>query len=348
MGQDKIQLNVEQELSQAISESKTFHDVVEATNVIDLYAAKQSRSNSEKKPSIWAVASGKGGVGRTLTCTSLAIALIKQGYKVLIVDLDAIGGNVHTQLGLKPSYVSIRNFFEETKALKDCILGTNVPNLSYVQGLWDSWLPTSLTSEQANRFLQSARALPFDFVICDLSAGMSDFNFHILEGADDKFLVCTPEPTAIEKNYRFIENMLTLSLRKTASDEAFTALMKTLSDHRSRSLEKHFSFKSYLRDSQGLSYDSFEKISRKPFHLVMNMTRNQQSADVGYAIKSVCYKYFDLSLDYAGNVDFDNAVWQSIRAFEHVLLSQPFTPLMGQFWNVCKHLIDPSDVNAVI
>jgi flagellar biosynthesis protein FlhG len=64
-------------------------------------------------------------------------------------------------------------------------------------------------------------------------------------------------------------------------------------------------------------------------------------------MKSVCNKFYDLSVDYVGSIDYDNAVWQSVKGGEPVLVAQPFTPLAGQFLTACKHLIAPEEIRAV-
>jgi flagellar biosynthesis protein FlhG len=46
------------------------------------------------------VASGKGGVGKTFVSANLAIALAELGYRVITVDLDFGGANLHSFLGL--------------------------------------------------------------------------------------------------------------------------------------------------------------------------------------------------------------------------------------------------------
>ncbi|MBA2406278.1 MAG: P-loop NTPase, partial [Bdellovibrionales bacterium] len=54
--------------------------------------------NSTKK--IWAVGGGKGGVGKSLVSANVAICLALMGNKVVAVDLDLGGANLHTCLGL--------------------------------------------------------------------------------------------------------------------------------------------------------------------------------------------------------------------------------------------------------
>ncbi|WP_374021191.1 hypothetical protein [Bdellovibrio bacteriovorus] len=103
-----------------------------------------------------------------------------------------------------------------------------------------------------------------------------------------------------------------------------------------------------MKEQTGFQYDFFEALSSTPVRLIVNSARSQSNADLGHSIKSVCNKYYDLGIDFAGAIDFDNAVWQSIRSREHVLVAQPFTALAGQFLTTCKQLIDPEELRAVV
>src|SRR5690606_2030065 len=98
----------------------------------------------------------------------------------------------------------------------------------------------------------------------------------------------------------------------------------------------------------GLNYDFFESLTNNPVRLLINGSRSQSNAELGHSMKSVCNKYYDLSIDYLGAINYDNAVWQSIRNREAVLLVQPFTPLAGQFFATCKQLIAPEELRAVV
>lgn len=300
------------------------------------------------KLKLWIVGSGKGGVGKTFVTSSLGITLSKLGHSVVIVDLDLSGANLHTSLGLQPSHMNIRHFFEGNKTLQELVIPTSFPNLSYVQGFWDSWVPTDFSFDQIERLLPELRKLRADYVIVDMGAGALEVHLELLKSADEKFLITSPEPTSIEKTYRFIEAFVCHSLKQNASTESYNNLISTLRNYRQRTLDKPFSFRSYLKNATNIEYDYFEALSAKPFRLIVNGCRSQNNCELGYSIKSVCNKYYDLNIDYSGPIEFNNAVWQSISNREHVLSSQPFTPLAGQFLNLCKLLIDPEELRAVV
>lgn len=300
-----------------------------------------------RRPQLWVTASGKGGVGKTFITTSLGISLTKLGYSVTIVDLDGSGANVHTALGQNPAPVSLRNWLEGHKDLHETVTPTTLPRLSFIQGLWDNWCPVEISCDQIKKMAQGLRELRTDFVLVDLGPGATEAHLEIFKAADEKILVSTPEPTSIEKTYRFMESYICTSLREDARPEAFSAMLNTLREYRNRKQKKPFSFRQYLKDNEGFVVDHFESLNTNPVRLVINTSRSQTNADLGFSMKSVCHKYYDLGLDYLGAVDFDNAVWQSIRNREPVLISQPFTPLAGQFLAVCKHLIAPEDLRAV-
>lgn len=309
---------------------------------------KNSNTDKGTDAKLWVVASGKGGVGKTFVSSSLGITLSKLGHSVVIVDLDLSGANIHTSLGIAPSHLNVRHFFEGVKTLQELVIPTPFPHLSYVQGFWDSWTPTDFSYAQIHNLIPELKKLRADYVIVDLGAGALEAHLQLFKAADEKFLITSPEPTSIEKTYRFIEAYMCHSLKENATPDAFGNMISTLRNHRQRTLEKPFSFRSYLKEQTGINYDFFEALSSTPVRLVMNSARSQSNTDLGHSIKSVCNKYYDLGIDYVGAIDYDNAVWQSIRAREHVLEAQPFTSLAGQFLGTCKQLIDPEELRAVV
>lgn len=315
----------------------------EVQNVVGI-----TSSSSKTKAQMWVISSGKGGVGKTFAASSLAISLSKLGNSVVILDLDLSGANIHTTFGLSPAPNNIRHFFEGAKKLADLLVPTSVPRISYVQGFWDGWTPTDLTADQVKTLAIEAKKLKADYVLVDLGAGAIAGHLELLQHADEKILITSPEPTSIEKTYRFIESYICYSLKQHCIPESYDGLIRALRDYRNAASGNYFSFRSFLKENSGVHLDYFDNLMTKPIRLMVNCCRSQANIELGHAIKSVCYKFYDFKLDYIGSIDYDNAVWQSIRSREPVLIAQPFTPIAGQFLTTCKQLIDPKELRAVV
>jgi flagellar biosynthesis protein FlhG len=301
---------------------------------------------------IFSIGAGKGGVGKSFISANLGITLVKQNYSVLVVDLDFSGANLHTHLGCQPSSPTIQSFFNGEAALVNLIRPTKVPKLSYVQGGTDDWEHTPVELNQIRSLIVEAKRLPFDYVIFDLGPGHSKQNLEMFQLSDEKILVTSPEPTSIEKTYRFLEFWVYKNLVANATVEAKEKLHSAIKEFRETKKQGHFSFRSYLKETAGFDHDYFSEMKQNPIRVIVNESRSQQEELVGYSIKSVCTKFFDLYVDYIGHIDFDNAVWHAIRDQEVFLLAKPFTSLSGQFMSVAKNLttneIDANLIRAVV
>lgn len=163
------------------------------------------RSISTKSPTVIAVTSGKGGVGKTLTSVNLAVAARRAGASVLILDGDLGLANVDVVLGLTARY-SLRDVLDGHCALSDIILegplGIGVvPSGSGIASL------TALTALQRQQMLDHIATLraDYDVIIIDTGAGISDTVMHFNRVADQVVVVTTPEPHSLTDAYAMIK-----------------------------------------------------------------------------------------------------------------------------------------------
>lgn len=162
---------------------------------------------------IIAVASGKGGVGKSSLVVNLAVALASMGERTTIVDADLGTADVDVMLGLHPIY-NLAHVIEGSKTLDEVTLGGrhNVRLLPGGSGIWELANLSSHGREAATDVLVSL-AQDSDFVLVDTAAGISDNVVRFLLAADDVIVMTSPEPTSITDVYALIKVALAQGAR---------------------------------------------------------------------------------------------------------------------------------------
>lgn len=165
-----------------------------------------------------AVASGKGGVGKTWFSITLAHALSKMGKNVLLFDGDLGLANVDVQLGLMPK-----------RDLNDVIrgrLGLDKVIQPYEEGGFDivagrsgqaslSALPSQRLALLRDQLLEVSEN--YDVVIADLGAGVDRTVRMLSATAARTLLITTDEPTSLTDAYAFIKLGNAAGMSKTIS-----------------------------------------------------------------------------------------------------------------------------------
>ena len=255
---------------------------------------------------IWAIGGGKGGVGKSLISSSLAIALSRMHQKVIAIDLDLGGANLHTTLGVDLPQQSMSDFLSgRTQNLNDCVVPTGIPNLSLISGAQDSVAVANLGNEQKNRLFEAFRSLDADYLIFDLGAGTSNHTIDFFLAADVGILSLLPEPTSIENGYRFLKAAYFRRLRTCPQLENVAGLIDLAMD--SKNEEGIRSPADLFREVNAASPEAGmrlkEQIARFQPKLILNQVRTQTDVEVGFSVKSVSKRYFGIDIDYVGYLD---------------------------------------------
>jgi flagellar biosynthesis protein FlhG len=74
--------------------------------------------------------------------------------------------------------------------------------------------------------------------------------------------------------------------------------------------------------------------------LVVNGVRTAEDVRLGFAVRSVCRKYFGLDAEYLGYVNHDEAVAEAIRARQPVVVSHPEADAAVYLVRIARKLID--------
>jgi flagellar biosynthesis protein FlhG len=173
-----------------------------------------SASSSFGKPNIWAVTSGKGGVGKTFVSANLAAALARGGRKVLVLDADLGLANLDVVLNLFPK-ITLHDVFTGKSTLADAILpapgGFSV--LLAGSGMVEYSRMTPEVRDQLQAVIDEV-APQFDTVLLDTGAGISDVVLYTVSLAGEVLVVVTPEPTSLTDAYATIKVLATMQGRR--------------------------------------------------------------------------------------------------------------------------------------
>lgn len=160
--------------------------------------------------SIIAVASGKGGVGKTFMAITLASAFAQFGKRTLLVDGDLGLANVDVQLGIAPETdlaAVIAGWVELDQAVTPIDGGAAEGGFDVLPGRSGSGALAELPAEEVARLAAglSALALQYDQVVVDLGAGIEANCMRLARAADKALMVITDEPTSMTDAYAFIK-----------------------------------------------------------------------------------------------------------------------------------------------
>jgi flagellar biosynthesis protein FlhG len=160
-------------------------------------------------PTVIAVTSGKGGVGKTNVSANLALALGARGARVLCIDADLGLANMDIVMGVAPTYTTaelVRGDVDIEEVLVDA--GPNVKLLPGASGQYDL---ANLGDAQRRGLFECVDALDaqFDAVVVDTGAGVGSNAVGFAAAARDIIVVVTPEPTSVADAYGMIKVLCT-------------------------------------------------------------------------------------------------------------------------------------------
>ena len=213
--------------------------------------------------------------------------------------------------------------------------------MNLISGAQDSIGVANLKHTLKSKLLQKLFEIDADVLVFDLGAGTSYNTIDFFLSANVGILVLLPEPTSIENTYRFIKSAYYRKLKLSESLFEIRPLIDMAMDQKNSMGIR--SPADLLREASKYNPDIAQKLRDEIKHfkpkLIINQARTQSDIDIGFSIKSVCKKYFGVDMEYVGYLDYDSAVWQSVRRKRPVCLEFPNSKLAGHFQRIVKQLL---------
>lgn len=228
---------------------------------------------SRKSVRCFAVASGKGGVGKTFLCVNLAVALGQLGRKVLIIDADLGLANADLVLGVSPEF-SLQDAVFKNKSFEEIVAKTpyNVDLLAASSGAREM---VSMGQARLKMLIDDliGFASNYDVLIFDCAAGIDSNVTSFLAAVPQTLLVATPQPASIMDAYALTkvvhqENLskhLSLVVNMAASDQEGERVRNILNRVSESYLSRKLELLGVIPESRGAIKAIY---SRKPLVVV--------------------------------------------------------------------------------
>ena len=293
------------------------------------------------------IASGKGGVGKSLISANLAIAFAQAGKKVVLADLDLGASNLHLLIGYRAPKTGIGTFLSDLRSdFSRVVVDTDIPNLRFIPG--DAEIPGSanLKPAQVSALARRLLGLDCDILVLDLGAGthQSILDFFLLSGQG--IVVTTPTVTATLNAYLFLKNTVFRLMYSTfkKGSAAYGYLEKLRKD--GTSLQQLYIPKlmEAIREVDPGSHAKFKE-RMKLFHprLIMNMIEDPKSAEVAQKIRRSCAEYLGLEIEHLGVIYRDTLQDTALAARLPILLYKNQSILSQAIYRIADKILQSEE-----
>ncbi|WP_162297922.1 AAA family ATPase [Halalkalibacillus sediminis] len=236
------------------------------------------QENENKRGEIIAVSSAKGGVGKTIIATNLALALKKKNVEVALIDGEFQFGDIGLALDIQPSF-TIKDLSEEIDRIDE----HNVTNYMtrHESGVHVLSAPDRpefaelITTEVIQKSLQ-ALTKNFDYIVVDAGHGIKDSTIDFIEAADRVIAVTTLEVSSLKNTKLLIETIHQLELQDK--------LNLVVNRYNMESLIKPDEVPSMLRISEADYIPNNFKMAAQSMNLGIPLVTSRTKSDISKSI----------------------------------------------------------------
>jgi flagellar biosynthesis protein FlhG len=301
------------------------------------------------------IASGKGGVGKSLVSANLGVAFAQSGQRVVLADLDLGASNLHLVLGYHSPQMGIGTFLSNTKSnFNDVIANTDVKGLRFIPG--DNEIPgtANLTLFQRKALVKRLLALKdeTDILILDLGAGTHQSILDLFLLSNQGIVVSAPAVTAVLNAYVFLKNTV-FRLMYSSFDKNSPARAH-LEKIRKESAGGHHKLyiPKMLPEIRKIDPDSYEKfidrLSVLHPRLIMNMVDEPKNADVAMKIRRSCEEYLSLKIEHMGIVYRDVVQDTALASRLPVILYKPQSVLSQAIYRIAEKILQAPEDTLIL
>jgi flagellar biosynthesis protein FlhG len=295
---------------------------------------------------IISIASGKGGVGKSVIAANLALLLAKRRKRVVLADLDVGGADAHLLFGLLHPERTFTDFLAHRVDDLDLVaqaLPTMDPHLRIIPGTGETLATANLSFQMKRRLIGHLRKVHADLIVVDIGAGT---NYHALDFflmGDRQMAVATPDPTSVLDLYRFIK--LAAIRRVLSAFAAHGAVAEAISDRDFSSVEEVLDAVGKT-DQVGRTTAEETLRSFEPC-LVLNRVSGQGRVNV-VQLRKLLKTYVGGDISLLGEIPEDPAMDRAVKNCRPVVESEPSSPSATALNRIAAALLTQLNATASV
>lgn len=269
------------------------------------------------------VGSGKGGTGKSMVLSNLALQLARAGRKVCLVDLDLGGPDAHILFGLfKPKHTLTDFLNRKVDNIAETIhTFPAFGGLQMIPGTGDTLQTANMTYQQKQRLLRSLAEIETDVLLVDVGAGTSYHTLDFFMFTDIQICVTSPEPTAVMDFYNFLQ--LATIRRALSSFLSQADVSKEIREKKFDSLLEVLDMAEEVqpgaREKAQLALATFNPL------LIVNKVGAGTKLNL-LKLRKMASQYLGIYLPDLGEIPYDEKVYEALRAYLPVTEIDATTP----------------------
>lgn len=277
---------------------------------------------------LWSIGGGKGGIGKSILTLGLGVTLAQLGKKIILIDADLGGANLHTLMGVRyPEYTLEDFILKRVERLEDVIIETQIEGIGLICGADDIMGAANPKFAQKIRLLKKLEELPADLVFLDLGAGTSFNVLDFFNYSAGKIAVFTNQSTSLQNVYGFIKSALFRYLSREFNRDHDFLLLLHLAGNRHANINSIDDMLANLREKDHQKYYCFKSIIEHfEINLIINMVKTEIDNKAGQIIKKVCNDFLTIEPQILGSLVYDSAVERAVNLmlpFPSKMLNSP-------------------------
>jgi flagellar biosynthesis protein FlhG len=289
-------------------------------------------------PKVVAIASGKGGVGKSVLAANVGIFLAQLGRRVILIDASFGCPSLHSLTGASDGKYGLSAFLRrEITRLEEALVTTPFDGLALLSGRNNGLSIASYARSASRRLLAELRAAPADYVILDLGPGTGNDVLDLYLFADLHLLVISSEPTAIEGAFRFARCAFARLIRSSERYQSLAEELQQACDHGVPTpLQLYLAAKNRSEQDALLLRAAIQ--SFRP-QLIVNRARTRDDLLLGPSLAMISRRHLGLPVGYLGYIEEDDAVSVTVSRRRPLASEYPQAKVAKDIERVVRRII---------